>query len=524
MKEGENEYSIDITKTRDLKIEKQNETVNVVMVPKVDHGKSEIKEAKAKELDGWKQMDAYEEVPDVGQSRIQALWIITRKGEGYKARLVVRGDLENANVQGDSPTISKLAIRIFLSVAASEGFKISTKDVRAAFLQGKYLERTVYVEPPKELKKPFVIWKLKKAVYGLGDAARYWYESVLQEMLKIGCKKSMYEDALFYFKKNDKLMGMSATHVDDFLNCGNEFFDRAVTEKINKKFEFGSEYDIDFRYVGINIKQENECIFVDQKHYIENMEEIKIDTRDNERLLTEEERKEFRGIVGSLNWVSLISRPDVSFEVVDLSTKFQAPTVADMMFANKAVRKIKNSQTNLRYRKLMINEKTKIVVCSDGSFRNLCKGVSSGSGRVILLVDEFRHCNVLTWNSNKLKKVVDSTLAAESLSLLNAIKEAVYLKHIMMELIGDRTSLPIYCIIDSRGTRDAVYSTKLVEDKLTRIFIAAIKENLESTTIEKVIHVPGGWMVADCLTKRGAPNKLLLDVLRDGVLPEQPSF
>ena len=172
----------------------------------------------------------------------------------------------------------------------------------------------------------------------------------------------------------------------------------------------------------------------------------------------------------------------------------------------------------------MINEKTKIVVYSDGSFRNLCKGVSSGSGRVILLVDEFRHCCVLTWNSNKLKKVVDSTLAAESLSLLNAIKEAVYIKHIMMELIGDRTSLPIYCIIDSRGTRDAVYSTKLVEDKLTRLFIAAIKENLESKTIEKVIHVPGEWMVADCLTKRGAPNKLLLDVLRDGLLPEQPSF
>ena len=86
----------------------------------------------------------------------------------------MRGDQENCNVQGDSPTISKLAIRSFLSVAASESFKISTKDVRSAFLQGKYLDRTVYVEPPSELKKPFLIWKLKKAVYGLGDAARSW--------------------------------------------------------------------------------------------------------------------------------------------------------------------------------------------------------------------------------------------------------------------------------------------------------------------------------------------------------------
>ena len=133
-------------------------------------------------------------------------------------------------------------------------------------------------------------------------------------------------------------------------------------------------------------------------------------------------------------------------------------------------------------------------------------------------------CCVLTWSSNKLKKVVDSTLAAESLSLVNAVKEAVYVQHIMRELIGDRTRLPIFCVIDSRGTRDAVYSTKLVEDRMTRLYIATIKEHLESGTIEKVIHVPGGWMLADSLTKRGAPNKLLIELLREGVLPDQPSF
>ena len=254
------------------------------------------------------------------------------------------------------------------------------------------------------------------------------------------------------------------------------------------------------------------------------MKEISIDMKNPDRMLSDKEKKEFRGIVGSLNWVSLITRPDVSFEVVDLSTKFQAPTVADMITANKAIRKIKNSPTILRFSKLTINNNLKIVVYSDGSFRNLCKGVSSGSGRVIFLVDEHRRCSVLTWNSNKLKKIVDSTLAAESLSLSNAIKEAVYTQQILIELIGDRAKLPIYCIIDSRGTRDAVYSTKLVEDRMTRLYIAAIKEHLESGTIEKVIHTPGDLMLADCLTKRGAPNKLLLDVLRDGVLPEHPSF
>ena len=98
------------------------------------------------------------------------------------------------------------------------------------------------------MKKPFKIWKLKRAAYGLGDAACNWYDSVLQEMMRIGCKKSIYESALFYMEKNEQLVGMSATHVDDFHNCGNEIFDKMVTEKINKKFHFGTEWNIDFRY------------------------------------------------------------------------------------------------------------------------------------------------------------------------------------------------------------------------------------------------------------------------------------
>ena len=116
--------------------------------------------------------------------------------------------------------------------------------------------------------------------------------------------------------------------------------------------------------------------------------------------------------------------------------------------------------------------------------------------------------------------MVDSTLAAESLSLVNAIKEAIYVKHIIKELLGERTSLPIFHVIDSMGTRDAVYSTKLVEDKLTRLYIAGIKEHLEDGAIVKVLHVPGTSMLADCLTKRGASSKPLLDVLREGTLPE----
>ena len=145
----------------------------------------------------------------------------------------------------------------------------------------------------------------------------------------------------------------------------------------------------------------------------------------------------------------------------------------------------------LKYSQLKVNKNLKLVVYSDGSFKNLCNGVASGSGRIVFLVDENHRCSPLTWNANKLKKIVDSTLAAESMSLSNAVKEAVYIKHILKELIGERSVLPIFCVTDSKGTRDAVYSTKLVEDKVTRLYIAHIKQCLESGDITKVLHVDG---------------------------------
>ena len=51
---------------------------------------------------------------------------------------------------------------MFFVVAANEGFKLRSIDIRAAFLQAKYLDREVYMEPQKDVKKEGKIWKLKK--------------------------------------------------------------------------------------------------------------------------------------------------------------------------------------------------------------------------------------------------------------------------------------------------------------------------------------------------------------------------
>ncbi len=56
-----------------------------------------------------------------------------------KARLVARGFEEESSFQVDSPTCSKEALRLALTLMVTKGWTCKSIDVRAAFLQGKQL-------------------------------------------------------------------------------------------------------------------------------------------------------------------------------------------------------------------------------------------------------------------------------------------------------------------------------------------------------------------------------------------------
>ncbi|KAK4319794.1 hypothetical protein Pmani_009312 [Petrolisthes manimaculis] len=84
----------------------------------------EVLRAKEKEISNWRDNEVYEEVEDVGQGALSVRWVVTEKvvdGQTVvKARLVARGfEEETGNLRKDSPTCSKEAVRLALSVAAT---------------------------------------------------------------------------------------------------------------------------------------------------------------------------------------------------------------------------------------------------------------------------------------------------------------------------------------------------------------------------------------------------------------------
>ena len=137
----------------------QEETVYIVEFPRKEHGQPEVVEAKKTEIENILDYDVYEEIEDVGQEIILSKLVITEKtvwdGQKtkYKARLVALCFQEMREPQSDIPTALKESSKLFYLVAVNKGFALKSVDIRAAFLQSHKIDRDVFVEPPKDVKR-----------------------------------------------------------------------------------------------------------------------------------------------------------------------------------------------------------------------------------------------------------------------------------------------------------------------------------------------------------------------------------
>lgn len=494
--------------------------------PKTNDEKDACRQAKLSEVQNWQNYGVYEEVLDEGQEAISTRWVLTQKEDDkgekiVKARLVARGFEETVKSQADSPTAGKETLRLFLGLCPSLKWKCSTIDIRAAFLQGKEIDRTLFLMPPKDLKLEGKLWKLKRTVYGLVDASRSWYLSVRDALLALGCRQSKLDPALFMWYTDGEFSGMFAMHVDDFIWAGTASFQNKVIEALSQKFEIGKEAHDNFRYIGLDIVQEESSITMSQLTYSEDVDYIEISkSRQFHKHLpvSEDERKRLRGIVGKLNWMATQTRPDLSFETLDLSMGVNHAKVEDLLKANKAVRQLKNEQCCIRFPDLGDLGKLHFVVYSDASHANLRDGVSSGGGYVVLLVGENGESCPLMWKSAKIKRVVKSTLSAESMALVNATDDTIYLRHLLYEIIGKpNVHIPIDAYVDNRSLVENLLSTKGTQEKALRIDLAILKDLVSNGDIRRVQWVESKCQLADSLTKRGPSTAILRNVFSHGL-------
>ena len=489
-----------------------------------EENKAEIVEAKEKEFQNLQENDVFEWVDDEGGKVVSTKWVITEKTNPdgtrkVKARLVARGFEEQlTDKRVDSPTASRQSLRLIFTAASTMGWELYSLDIASAFLQGKEIQRTVLVRPPKEFAVDGKVWRLKRCLYGLSDAPREWYNKVEDKLTELGGQVSMYDQSMFLWHEKGQLVGIVVAHVDDFTYCGTTRWLDGVMGVVFNSFKISSSGKGAFKYIGLNIEQAGDKIYVDQRQYVETLEEIEIRADRKKQIndsLTQEEKGELRSVCGQLLWVTSQTRPDVSFQGCMLSNYGKNGTVKSLVEANKAIKTLKSKEVRLMFPGLGLPDQFKVLAYGDGSHNSLPNGDSQG-GHIVFIQGNDRAAPI-SWKSKKLDRVTKSPLATEISAIADTADYAYLVAAMIKEMFALESPPMIVLMTDSKSLKDNLESTRVIDDPRQRVDVARMKQMVKKGEIQ-VRWVSSRLQLADSLTKRGASTDYLLEVLAGGSL------
>ena len=82
-----------------------------------------------------------------------------------------------------------------LRIIVWNSWELRYLDVKTSYLQGKGIEGTVSMRPPKETKSNYKYRSLK-TVHGLADASKQWYVTLKPELEKMQTKPILFDQVL----------------------------------------------------------------------------------------------------------------------------------------------------------------------------------------------------------------------------------------------------------------------------------------------------------------------------------------
>jgi hypothetical protein len=147
-------------------------------------------------------------------------------------------------------------------------FKLYQMGVKSAFLNSPIKEE-VYVEQPSSFKSegyPNHVYKLSKALYGLLQAPRVWYECLRDFLIENGFRIGKADSTLFT-RKMGKYLFVCQIYVDDIIfGSTNKSFCDEFSKIMTDRFEMSMMGVLIF-FLGFQIKQAKEGTFISQMKY-----------------------------------------------------------------------------------------------------------------------------------------------------------------------------------------------------------------------------------------------------------------
>ncbi|KAI3664284.1 hypothetical protein L6452_44769 [Arctium lappa] len=398
------------------------------------------------------------------------------------------------------------AIRLFLAYASFMKFRVYQMDVKSAFLYGT-IDEEVYVFQPPGFENPNFpdrVYKLKKALNGLHQAPRAWYDTLSTYLLENGFERGIIDKNLFIKRKKKDIL-LVQIYVDDIIfGSTKDYMCKEFEELMHKRFKMSSMGELTF-FLGLQVKQKKDGIFISQSKYVQDIL-TKFGFSDSKPASTPMETHKqitvdlegedvdvhhYRSMIGSLMYLTT-SRPNIMFAVC-VCARFQVrPKQSHFQAVKRIFRYLKGQpRLGLWYHH---DSPFDLLAYSDSDLGGANLDRKSTSGGC-----QFLGARIVSWQCKKQTTVSTSTTETKYIAAASCCLQVLWIQNQMLDYGVTFLHTPIF--IDNNSAISIVNNqVKHSKTKHIEIRYHFIRDCNEKKLIQ-VVKVHTSNQFADLFTK-----------------------
>lgn len=376
-----------------------------------------------------------------GTQPFRSKWVLKRDTATWteKARICILGNNQVPGRDFDpngiaSPVAAIGTSRLVLAFAHANGWKgITHGDVSAAFLNSDVPKDSdpIYLHTPdgfpnvtKDGRKIYG-YRLKKSLYGLVQAPRWWYEHLHRLLQKYGFHQSHVDPCLYTRDLGTDHATILTVVVDDILAL-------APTKVTTDGFRAQLSGDVKLslfediqHYLGMRVST-TDGLSLDQEEYIDRllyrtgladsngcdtpMAENDLEPSTDSELLADSDRQYYQFVVGSIMHVYVCTRPDIGCAVQACCKFLARPGQRHLLAVKRILRYLKKTKDlRLTYRRpanlALLNRFFMFSDANWGGTHSDRRSVGGGGC--------FFHGAVIMWTSKRLPVITLSSAESE---------------------------------------------------------------------------------------------------------------
>ena len=200
-------------------------------------------------------------------------------------------------------------------------------------------------------------------------------------------------------------------------------------------------------YAGRRIRQRDKYVLVDQEEYIvEKLHPVLLcEKQQKDRKVSLDEFNQLRSLVYKISWVAKESRPEASGSASILAQHLKAPTVSDVLIANRVVKFLRSSASQCLTIWRHDPKNLRVMSVSDAGGIGgppTENGENVQNAHLIMVMDDgvrqgiHSKASTLMWRSARCKRAVNSTLAGETIAMFAALADAEWAQIMIQDISG----------------------------------------------------------------------------------------